>query len=188
MANLGSSVYEAFSFLNEFLIDVSKLLTAINEKLSNNRLIALGDAATFWEHSRAYYAPGQWLPKYVIRHFTQEEYIDQKGTWKVPWSVFFVVYLYPDSFKRPVAAWGSIRQKDLKNLYKILNPVDLHRQNPKFLKKVPAEGWTEIEGLPDSLLSFKYQSIWLTDLRDAKIIDRLVIRPLLNEAELLRIN
>ena len=186
MSDLGLSVYEAFSFLDEFLNDVSKLLTNINDKLSNQHIIALGDAATFWDHSRAYYAPKQWMPKYIIRHYTKEKFIDKRNSWIVPWLVFFVVYLYPDRFKNPVAAWGCITQKDVKNIYKTLDKLDLYEQNPKFLKKVPTEEWTEIDDLPDSLSGFKYQSIWLTNLRDTKIVDTLVIQPLLNEAKSLR--
>ena len=181
MSDLGSSVYEAFTFLDEFLNDVSKLLTTINEKLSNQRLAALGDAATFWDHSRAYYAPGQWMPKYVIRHYTREEYINKKESWKVPWIVFFVVYLYPDRFKKPLAAWGHIKQNDLKRINRALDSIGLYNQNPKFLQDTGSGEWVKVGDLPDSLACFKYQSTWLTDLSDTKTVDRLVIQPLLTE-------
>ena len=104
MSELGESVFDAFNFLNEFLKDVSKLITTVEEKLTNKHLIALGDAATFWDHSRAYYAPGQWMPKYLIRHYTEGIDLESKKHWKVPWLVFFVIYLYPARFRQPVVA------------------------------------------------------------------------------------
>ena len=181
MSDLGSSVYEAFSFLDDFLKDVSKLLTTINENLASKHLAPLGDAATFWDHSRAYYAPGQWMPKYIIRHYSNEEYIQKNGSWKVPWLAFFVVYLYPDRFKEPVAGWGYISQKELKDFSGILKKSGLYKQNPNFLTKVSAEEWIDIDDLPDSLLNFKYRSNMLTELHDANIVETMVIQPLMME-------
>ena len=108
MSNLGTGVYDAFSFLEKFSSDVSRLVTIVEEKLKNKRLIALGDASTFWDLSRAFYAPGQWLPKYIIRHYTEDLEPEAKKQWKARWLLFFVVYLYPDQFRQPVAACGRV--------------------------------------------------------------------------------
>jgi hypothetical protein len=51
---------------------------------------------------------------------------------------------------------------------------------------VPAKEWTNVEDLPDSLSTFKYRSAWLTDLKDAKVVDSVVIEPLSKEAKALR--
>jgi len=185
MGDLGTGVYDAFSFLETFSAHVSRLVTIVEERLKNKRLIALGDAATFWDHSRAFYAPGQWLPKYIIRHYTEDLAPEDKKPWKVPWLLFFVAYLQPDQFRQPVAVWGSITQDGAKHIGKILNPV-VYRKNPKCLTRVPAKEWINVEDLPDSLSAFKYRSTWLTDLRDEKTVDSVVIEPLLKEAKALR--
>lgn len=186
MSNLGTGVYDAFSFLEKLSADVSKLVTLVEEKLKNKRLIALGDAATFWDHSRAFYAPGQWLPKYIIRHYTEDLEPEAKKAWKAPWLLFFVVYLYPDQFRQPVAAWGSITQDGTKNIWHLLKRAEVYRKDPQFLTRVPAKEWTKVEDLPDSFSNFKYQSTWLTDLKDAKTVDSVVIKTLVKEANTLR--
>ena len=186
MGDLGTGVYDAFSFLEAFSADVSRLVTMVEEKMKNKRFIALGDAATFWDHSRAFYAPGQWLPKYIIRHYTEDIEPELKKNWKVPWLLFFVVYLYPDQFRQPVAAWGSITQDGAKNIMNILKRAEVYRKDPLFLTRVPAKVWTNVEDLPDSLSIFKYQSTWLTDLKDAKTVESVVIEPLLKEVTSLR--
>ena len=182
MSELGESIFDAFNFLNKFLKDVSKLITTVEEKLTNKHLIALGDAATFWDHSRAYYAPGQWMPKYIIRHYTEGIDLESKKHWKVPWLIFFVIYLYPARFQQPVAVWGSIVQDEMKNMSKILYKSELYTQNPQFLTVVPANEWITVGEFSKSLSSFKYQSTWLTDLNDSGTIDVNVIQPLLEEA------
>jgi hypothetical protein len=186
MNNLGTSVYDAFSFLEEFSADLSKLVTLVEEKLKNKSLIALGDAATFWYHSRAFYAPGQWLPKYIIRHYTEDLEPEAKKAWKAPWLLFFVVYLYPDQFRQPVAAWGSVTQSGSKNIWGLLKRVEVYRKDPQFLTRVPAKEWANVHDLPDFFSSFKYRSTWLTDLKDAKTVESLVIKALLEEANTLR--
>ena len=186
MGNLGTSVYEAFNFLEKFSADVSKLVTLVEEKLKNKRLIALGDAATFWDHSRAFYAPGQWLPKYIIRHYTEDLEPEAKKAWKAQWLLFFAVYLYPDQFCQPVAAWGSITQTETKNLWNLLKSAEVYRKDPQFLTRVPAKEWTKVEDLPDYFSTFKYQSTWLTDLKDAKTVDSVVINTLVKEANTLK--
>jgi hypothetical protein len=184
--NLGPGVYDAFSFLEKFAADVSKLVTLVEEKLKNKKLIALGDAATFWDHSRAFYLPGQWLPKYIIRHYTEDLEPEAKKAWKAPWLLFFVVYLYPDQFRQPVAAWGSITHNGTKNMWNLLKRGEVYRKDPQFLTKVPAIEWTRAEDLPDTFSTFKYQSTWLTDLKDAMTVDSVVIKTLMNEADILR--
>ena len=186
MGDLGTSVYDAFGFLEKFSADVSRLVTIVEEKLKNKRLIALGDASTFWDLSRAFYAPGQWLPKYIIRHYTEDLEPEAKKAWKAPWLLFFVVYLYPDQFRQPVAAWGSITQDGAKNIWQVLKRAEVYSKDPQFLTRVPAKEWTNVEDLPDSLSTFKYRSTWLTDLKDAKTVDSVVIEPLLKEAKALR--
>ena len=186
MGDLGTGVYDAFSFLEKFSADVSRLVAIVEEKLQNKRLIALGDAATFWDHSRAFYAPGQWLPKYIIRHYTEDLEPEAKKLWKAPWLLFFVVYLYPDQFRQPVAAWGSITQDGAKNIWHALNKAGVYSKDPQFLARVPAQEWTNVEDLPDSLSTFKYRSAWLTDLKDAKVVDSMVIEPVSKEAKALR--
>lgn len=186
MGNLGTGVYDAFSFLEKFSADVSKLVTLVEENLKNKRLIALGDAATFWDHSRAFYAPGQWLPKYIIRHYTEDLEPEAKRAWKAPWLLFFAVYLYPDQFRQPVAAWGSITQAGAKSFWNLLKSAEVYRKDPQFLTSVPATEWTEVKDLPDSFSTFKYQSTWLIELKDAKTVDSLVIEPLVEEASILK--
>jgi hypothetical protein len=186
VSDLGASIHDAFIFLDKFSADVSKVVTMVEEKLSNKGLIALGDAATFWDHSRAYYAPGQWFPKYIIRHYTEDLDPETKRQWNAPWLLFFVVYLYPAQFGQPVAAWGRISQMETKNMWYLLKSAEVYRKDPPFLTKVPAREWTDVEGLPDSLESFKYQSVWLTDLKDATTVYTLVIEPLLMEGTALR--
>jgi hypothetical protein len=154
--------------------------------LKDKRLIALGDTATFWDHSKAFHAPGQWLPKYIIRHYTEDLEPEAKKLWKTPWLLFFVVYLYPDQFRQPVAAWGSIKQDGNKNVWNLLERVEVYKKDPQFLTRVPSEEWTEVEDLQDSFSVFKYRSTWLTDLKDAKTVDSVVIEPLLKEATALR--
>ena len=182
MSDLGASVYDAFSFLEKFLADVSRLVTTVEEKLENKKLLHIGDAAAFWDLSRAFYAPGQWLPKYIIRHYAEEIGPVAKKQWETPWLLFFAVYLYPDQFRQPVAAWGSISQNGTKNMWNILKRLEIYAQNPNFLTKVPAEEWTSLGELPSALSAFKYQSTLLTDLKDAKTVDSMVIEPLLREA------
>ena len=186
MGNLGTGVYDDFSFLEKFSADVSKLVTLVEENLKNERLIALGDAATFWDHSRAFYAPGQWLPKYIIRHYTEDLEPEAKRAWKAPWLLFFAVYLYPDEFRQPVAAWGSITQAGAKSFWNLLKSAEVYRKDPQFLTSVPTKEWTEVKDLPDSFSTFKYQSTWLTELKDAKTVDSVVIEPLVKEANILK--
>jgi hypothetical protein len=153
--------------------------------LTNKRLIALGDAASFWDQSRAFYLPGQWLPKYIIRHYTEDLEPEAKKAWKAPWVLFFAVYLYPDRFRQPVAAWGCVTQAGAKNFLSLLKSAEVYRKDPQFLTRVPSNEWTKVEDLSDSLSTFKYQSTWLPDLKDAKTVDNLVIKTLLEEAKIL---
>jgi len=186
MSELGESVFNAFTFLNDFLKDVSKLVTIVEEKLTNKRLMALGDAATFWDHSRAYYAPTQWMPQYIVRHYSAKLGLESKRRWKAPWVAFFNVYIAPDQTKEPVAVWGVATQNEIKNIWNILKNFGLYQKNPDYLNKVPTLQWETTMDLPESLSSFKYMSINLLELNNAQKVDEIVIEPLLLEIKELR--
>ena len=49
MSELGESVFNAFTFLNDFLKDVSKLVTIVEEKLTNKRFFGLRTICIFTE-------------------------------------------------------------------------------------------------------------------------------------------
>ena len=181
MSELGESVFSAFTFLNDFLKDVSKLVTTVEEKLINKQLVALGDAATFWDHSRALYAPTQWMPKYIVRHYTKDLDLERKRRWKAPWVLFLIVYLTPNQFKEPLAVWGIAIQSENKNIWSILKNFGLYRENPDFLIQAPSLEWETILDLPKALSSFKYRSINLLELNNAQKVDEIVIEPLIVE-------
>lgn len=181
MSELGKSVFNAFGFLNDFLKDVSKLVTTVEEKLTNEKLVALGDAATFWDHSRALYSPTQWMPQYIVRHYSAKLDPKSKPGWKVPWIAFFIVYLSPDQIKEPLAVWGVATQYEGKNFWNILKAYGLYQKTPEFLIRVPATEWELAENLPKSLSAFKYQARFLVELNNTKKVDEIVIQPLLME-------
>ena len=182
MNELGRSVFNAFGFLNDFLKDVSKMVTTIEEKMTNNQLIGLGDAATFWDHSRAYYAPGQWLPKYIVRHYAAKNVeLENWRQWKVPSLLFIAIYLTPQKFKEPVVVWGSASQEEKKNFWNILKEFGLLVQNPEFLKQVPAVEWVPVDHHIKFLTELKYRSEFLVNIGDATAVENKIIKPLLEE-------
>lgn len=180
MSELGKSVYEAFIFLDEFLLDVSRLVSHVEEKMTNSRLVAIGDSGGFWEHSRAYYAAKQWLPKYIVRHYTRES---KKGrVWKIKWCAFIIVYLSPNSFKEPVAVWGIAHQNEDKNMYNTLKRIGLYQSSPDYLNTISTTTWQNLDNPLNDMVALKYQSIPIIEIKDTQAIDQ-IVDSLLKETE-----
>ena len=180
MTELGKSVYDAFNFLDGFLVDVSRVVKHVEEKMTNSQLVALGGSASFWEYSRAHYAPQQWLPKYIVRHYTPEW---KRGrNWKVEWCAFFIIYLAPKTFKEPVAAWGIAKQTEKKDIYQSLNRIGLYQSAPEFLNAPTNNSWQNLDDQPDSMAVFKYQNKPLVEIIDSQSID-VIVHSLLDAAK-----
>jgi hypothetical protein len=182
MNELGKSVFNTFGFLNDFLKDVSKMMITIEEKMKNNGLMALGDASTFWYHSRAYYAPGQWLPKHIVRHYTSKNVeMEDRRKWKAAFLLFIAIYLTPEKFKEPVVVWGSALQEENKNFWNILKTVGLYAENPEFLTQAPALEWVPLDRNINFLTELKYRSEFLVNISDATSVEEKIMKPLLEE-------
>ena len=182
MSELGESVFKAFGFLNDFLKDISKLFTTIEENMGNHGMAAFGDAATFWEHSRAYYAPSKWLPKYIARHYVAKPIGKAKPDLRSQWFVVFVVYLTPEKIQEPMAFWGVGTQAEENDLWDVCNKMGLyHKDGPDFVEMKSAKGWKSPKKLPKQLKSLKYKICPVVELHSAKVVDEVVIQPLLKE-------
>ena len=183
MNELGKSVFNAFGFLNEFLVDVSKLVTTVEDKMTNNQLLSLGDAATFWDHSRAYRFPGQWLPKYIARHYAVKKVeLEDRRKWKISSLLFVSIYLTPQKYKEPVVVWGCASQEENKNFWNILKTFGLYTENPDFLTQVPAENWVSVDQPTRLLAKLKYRSEFLVNINDAANVEKEIVRSLMEEA------
>lgn len=158
------------------------MLTTIEEKMKNRNMMALGDAATFWYHSRAYYSPGQWLPNHIVRHYTSSNVSsDDRRKWKTGLLVFIAIYLAPEKFQEPIIVWGSALQEETKNFWNILKSLGLYTDNPEFLTQVPALEWEQFNSNSSVLTEFKYQSDFLVNINDATSLEARIIKPLLEE-------
>lgn len=186
MSELGKSVFKAVSFLNEFFNDVSRLVTTVEERMISNKLASLWGAQSFWGRSTTYYAPTKWIPRYVVRQYAEESADGSKPDGKSPWFVFFNVYFTPKQIGEPVAVWGLGVQIGGKDLWQPFDKLALSEDGPSFLETVPVDEWKSVESLPKSLSSFKYRARRVVDLKDAKTVDELIIRPLLEEVQKLR--
>ena len=187
MSELGKSVFTAFEFLNDFLKDASKLFTEIEESMGNNDLAAIGDAAIFWGHSRAYYAPNKWLPKYLARHYVAKPIGKEKANIKSPWFAFFVVYLTPPTAGEPFAVWGIGKKDEEGDLWEIFNEIGLHHIDGSGLFEMQStENWKSPKKLSKRLKSLKYQARPVIELYSAQVLEEIVIGPLIKEVKELR--
>lgn len=186
MNELGKSVFKAVDFLNEFLKDVSKLVTTVEENMSSNKLAPLWGSASFWDHSHAYYSPTQWLPRYVARHYVAKPAEGQKADTSAPWFAFFNAYLTPKQIQEPIAVWGFGTQNRQEDLWDTFYKLTLNYDGPTFPFSIPVEGWKALADLPGPLSSFKYQARLVVDLDSAQVVDEVVIQPLLKEINELR--
>ena len=172
MTELGKSVYDAFNFLNGFLVDVSRVVKHVEEKMTNSQLVPLGDASCILESSKAYYAPEKWMPKYIVRQYAPER---KKGmNWYVKWFVFFIIYLAPETLKEPVVVWGIAKQTKNENMYKLLNSIGLYKSDPDFLNAATNTSWQSLAKQPKDMAVFKYQSKPLVEINDSQTIDEIV--------------
>jgi hypothetical protein len=186
MSELGESVFGAVNFLNDFFKDVSKLVTTVEESMTGNKLAPLWGGASFWYYSRAYYAPTQWMPRYIVRQYVSEAPDNSKPDKKSPWFAFFNVYFTPKQILEPVAVWGFGTQDEREDLWKSFDKIALNKDGPDFLVGVPVEDWKPIEELPKPLTNFKYQASSVVELNNAQTVDEVVVQPLLREIERLR--
>ncbi len=186
MSDLGKSVFEAVEFLGEFHKDVSRLLKAVEERLSSEGLASLYGTTAFWKRSYTYYSPSGWMPRWLARWYSLKAQGSSKGSQKATWIVFFDVYLTPRRIGEPVAVWGFATQPSDKNLWKPLSQLLVADEGPDFLLDIPIEDWTTLDSLPKRLSDFQYQARALVKLHDAETVDKLVIRPLLDQVETLR--
>ena len=181
MSQLGESVFKAVDFLNEFLKDVSKLVTTVEEHMTSNKLAPLWGSASFWDHSHAYYSPAQWLPRYVARHYVEKPAEGQKPNASAPWFTFFNVYLTPKQIQEPIAVWGFGTQDEKEDLWEAFYKLTLNYDGPTFPFLIPTQEWKALEELPAPLSSFKYQARLVVELSDAQIVNEVVIQALLKE-------
>ena len=186
MSELGKSVFKAVNFLNDFFKDISKLVTTVEENMNSNKLATLGDAASFWYHSRAYYAPTKWMPRYIARQYVAEAPENSKPDRKAPWFAFFIVYLTPKAIEEPAAVWGIGTQHEKEDLWAPLDKVALKNDGPDFLVTVPVVEWRSVEDIPEPLSSLKFQAKAIVELNNAQTVDEVIIQPLLEEIRELR--
>jgi hypothetical protein len=181
MSDLGESVINAFSFLDGFVKDVSKLVTTVEENITSNKLTPLWGSNSFWAHSHAYYSPVSWLPRYVARQYVSEVDEDSKPSKRAPWFAFFCVYFTPEPINEPVAVWGFGIQKEKKELWEPFNQLLLNNRGPGFLVTVPVEEWESLETVPKPLSAFKYQARFAVELSSAQVVDQIVIQTMNKE-------
>lgn len=144
MSELGQSVYKALNFINEFNSDISSLIKSVEEKMLNTSMSALGDAATFWNHSRALYAPKQWIPWYTARIYVPKPQGKEKPDKKSHCFAFFNIYFSPKYFDEPIAIWGFGTQTEKKDVWRILDGFGFFGASTdslEFLTELPNNEW-----------------------------------------------
>ncbi len=187
MNELGQSVCRAIDFLDEFFKDVSKLLTNIEQSMASSKLLPYGDAATFWYHSRAYYSPHQWLPRYFARIYVSKDPSDSKPDKKSKLFAFFNACLKPINFDQPIAVWGIGQQAEKKDIWHVLDSLGLFNvNNPilNFVSEIQDEKWQELKNVPVALSDFKFRSNYLIELNNSHTAKEKVIDPLLEELKI----
>ncbi len=186
MSDLGSSVYSAVEFLTGFYKDVSRLVTAVEERMGSQGLAHLYGTTAFWKRSYTYYAPGYWMPRWVARWYTEKMEDGAKGEERAPWFAFFNVYFTPRQIEEPVAVWGFGAQDSAQSLGIPLSELLVAEEGPRFLVEVPVTEWEGLEEIPEPLSAFQYRARAVVELEDARTVEELVTAPLLAEVARLR--
>lgn len=186
MSDLGSSVYKAVQFLAEFHKDVSRLVTAVEERMESQGVAHLYGSTAFWKRSYTYYAPGYWMPRWVARWYAEKTEDGAKGEERAPWFAFFNVYFTPRQIEEPVAMWGSGTQDSTQSLSIPLSELLVAEDGPSFLAEVPVNEWEPLGEIPEPLSSFRYRARLVVELGDARTVEELVTAPLLAEMARLR--
>jgi hypothetical protein len=186
MSELGASVFRAFNFLAEFFRDVSRLVSVVEERMAGDDLVSLWGNQAMWGRSSTYYIPAKWVPTHVVRQYVEEPADGSKPDRESPWFVFFNVYFAPERFGEPIAVWGVAMQSGGKDLWQPFDTLTISQDGPDFLDEIPVDEWRSVEDLPKALSSFKYRARRVVELKDAEIVDELVVRPLLQEVRKLR--
>jgi len=186
MSDLGRSVFSAVEFLSEFHKDVSRLLETVEERMTSEGLASLYGTTAFWKRSYTYYTPSGWMPRWLVRWYSQKRKNTSKGSRKAPWVVFFNVYLTPKRIGEPIAVWGFVTQPSDNSLWTPLSQLLITDQGPDFLRCIPVEGWKTLDEMPDRLSDFQYQARAVVEFCDAPTVDELVVLPLLAQVERLQ--
>jgi len=187
MSQLGESVISAINFLNDFFKDVSKLITVVEQEMTNNGLISLYGSGSFWDQSATHYLPGKWIPRYIARHYVEKLGDNAKPDSESALLVFFNVYLTPMQIKepKPIAVWGVGSQNEEKNCWDNFYKIATNKDGPDFLDKITITEWNAIDD-QRQLKEFKYKAISVAELRNEQEVKKIVIDPLLEEIRKLR--
>jgi len=180
MSKLGVSVKDAISFLEEFFVDVSKLLLSVEENMVNNGFSSYGDSASYWYLSRAYYLPKQWLPKYFVRMYTPKDK-NNKADKKSAIYGFVDVCLAPANFDEPIIVWGIGQQIERKDIWHIMDSLGFFNVKDDlvpFVTEITSGSWSTLNRNPDSLKQFLYQAKTLTDFNGSVQIVEEIVSPI----------
>ena len=190
MNKLGESASSAIKGLNGFFKDVSQVIKVVEEEMAKTQLTPLS-SSSFWNQSTLYYLPGQWMPRWIVRHYvrnlgdnTKDE--KNKPDSKTPWFAFFNVYLTPMKTKEPTAVWGVGTRTANDELWGFINEIQACDDGPDFLDEIPIiKEWKTIE--VKQLSKFKYKAISITELTNTQEVKRIVTDPLVVEVKKLRV-
>jgi hypothetical protein len=181
MSDLGKSVFNAVEFLTEFYKDVSRLVTTVEDRVSSEGLVSLYGSRAIWNRSISYHSPTLWMPKWVATLYSVKEDEGSGREERAPWCAFFVVYFTPKKIGEPVAIWGIGTQTASKNLGAKLSELVAVDDGPGFLTEVSVTEWELVDEVPEVLSSLQYQARLAVELKDAQIVDEVVVVPLVEE-------
>jgi hypothetical protein len=182
MSELGPSIKQAMEFLQKIHKDISKLISAVDEGMSEAGFESLIGNACIGAGSKSSQWPLSWMPRTFYRVYGQSlSPTDQEHGQVV---VFFQVFMVPKLVSQPIALWGLAVQKSSDEVFTRLNPYFNSHEGPEFLDRERETSWRGVLNTGFDL--FEVRSCPLVELKDQAAVEETILNQLLERLQSIR--
>ncbi len=171
----GTDLFSLMTKCSEYFGQISALICDVDASLKESDFPVTGKyrkAVTFGQGALPD-KPAKWGPRYFVRVYARPEWSDLRN--HSFWG-FFCIYLLPETFGEPVAAWGVVRPENPNgNKGPIIRALGM-LPNPRFVERLERTKWCPAFANP-LWKDVSYRACALADLTSADVIQKLVIQP-----------
>lgn len=172
-SDIGTSIKDAFLFLEPVFNDTSKLLSIVEDVMNRAKLVPVWGATSVWDRSSAYYGDYGWIAHYLNRVYVPKPDPGQKPDFSEKITLFVSVYFRPERLNQPVIMYGVMKLRTEEDFWPFWHDTMAQKSGPPFLNQDRSEEWARYEEDEVPLLEeMWYQVRPLVEVKDNNAVEK----------------